>query len=667
MLEAALTFAAAFALFAAGAAPSVTFGDAGEFSACAAMLGLPHAPDYPLYTLASRAFAVLVPFGGFAYRTNLFSAACAAAALAVLGSAMRRWELPRAARLGALAALAGSSLWREQAGVTEVFGLHLLLCACVLRLLAEPPAARWAAALGLLFGLGAGNHHTLALAGPAAALHARARPRLAGWLLAFAAVGFSIYAYLPIRAAASPPLDWGHPVDAGRFSRALLRKDYGSLSLTSDGRGSGRGPLAQLGRWAGAAAGGLGWPMLLLALAGAAAWSGGPRGALLLWLLALGPGFLWLGDPPFDAQTSNALQRFYLASWLALAPLAAAGAAAAGRLSPLAGAFAAAALALGAWLPAGWAAGSSRGDFGGYDYGRAIQASLPQDAVLVMDGGDDTFYALSYLTYALGRRADVSLHDRGGVVFPSLYGAGFRALSKELREPVRLAAEAPLAAAGRLFYSTLNETLLPGFDLRPWGLLRRPARPGAPATPDMSPFVYERFEESRLEERYRDRALAAFYPYQRAVAKGRGADFDGAYAELARVWALAPDALWTAPNVGYQAGMLGWKAAQAKDWARAGRFFALWRECEPAKSEPVVNLGVVAEKTGRLDEARALYARAAVLDPRSPLPPYHAGSLEWAAGRWAAAAEHMEAASRLKPGDAAMARYAAEARRRAGR
>jgi hypothetical protein len=63
-------------------APTVTFWDAGEFIATAKILGIPHPPGTPLFTLIANVWAKLVPIGEFAYRTNFMTAVFSAAAAA---------------------------------------------------------------------------------------------------------------------------------------------------------------------------------------------------------------------------------------------------------------------------------------------------------------------------------------------------------------------------------------------------------------------------------------------------------------------------------------------------------------------------------------------------------------------------------------------------------
>ena len=72
------------AVFVATLAPTVTFWDAGEFIAAARTLGIPHPPGTPLFVLIAHVWALLVPVGEYAYRTNLLSACCSSAAAALL-------------------------------------------------------------------------------------------------------------------------------------------------------------------------------------------------------------------------------------------------------------------------------------------------------------------------------------------------------------------------------------------------------------------------------------------------------------------------------------------------------------------------------------------------------------------------------------------------------
>jgi tetratricopeptide (TPR) repeat protein len=656
MREPSAVFLAFAALGVWRAAPGVTTGDAGELAAASAVLGVAHAPGYPLYALLGRAFGLLMPFGAWTHRINMLSAVLGAAALALLTDALSRWGFSRPARLGAVAVLGLTTTWLESAAVTEVFSLHafmacLLLWSCSSERAVQPGPA---AAVGLLFGLSLGNHQTMALILPSLLLLQSLRARTLAYAALGSVLGLSVYAYLPLRASASPPLDWGHAVTFPSFLHVLLRKDYGSFALTTDGAAVSGLPGAAREAVRGLSF--LGAVPALLALAGAALWPASvrlPRRAALAWLLAAGPLFLMLGRPGFDAQTTGALSRFALLPLIGAALLAAA---AFERLGPLAPAAAlAASLAL---LPR-----SSRADYLAHDYGRALLDGLPKGALFVMDGGDDTFYSLAALKWADGLRPDVELRDRGGVVFPGLYGPDFRRLPRDEKEARRRAVERSFSG-GRLWYSTLNPQLLPGLENVPAGLVRRALPAGAPFP-----------EAAALDETvavrlappypgYRDRALAAFVPFSRgvsALARGRGAD---ALSWLELASELGPDALWLPSAAGYAAGMAGYRAMSARDYAQGERAYRDWLELEPGNVDAGVNLGTALERQGRGADAEAAYRAAAARSPSAPRPWDALGALNWSRGRWEDAAAAFEQAAAREPGQPSHQGWASAARRK---
>lgn len=236
-------FAGALALYVATIAPGVTWrnegGDGGDLLTAAFRSGVPHPTGYPTYILGLRLFAWAVPIGDEAFRGNLFSAVASAlavpfvflAARALLGrlpevtSAGRRAPFIFAA-VGAIAFAVSSVFW-SQATITEVYALSALFTAMLLWLAlvvrertdTGRPAAIPLSLAGLLFGLGLGNHVTIALAAAPIlawvywpALRARdwrkvplARPALATLL------GLAVYIYPPLASAGHPVLSWGHP------------------------------------------------------------------------------------------------------------------------------------------------------------------------------------------------------------------------------------------------------------------------------------------------------------------------------------------------------------------------------------------------------------------------------------------------------------------------
>ena len=124
-------------------------------------LGL--ALSHPLYIILARAFTAIVP-GDFAWRVNLFSAVCSAAAIGFIFAALARLSRSNFAALIAAAILALSHTFWTHAVIAEVYGLYALLLSIEIYLLvryqqAKPPrSAPWLIALFLVNGLNISNH-----------------------------------------------------------------------------------------------------------------------------------------------------------------------------------------------------------------------------------------------------------------------------------------------------------------------------------------------------------------------------------------------------------------------------------------------------------------------------------------------------------------------------
>jgi Tfp pilus assembly protein PilF len=235
--------------------PTIFVGDSGELVAGAHCLGIVHPPGYPLYCLLGR-LMVLLPVGSVAIRLNLFSALCAscsaglifllAVSLSRRGEGVRREKVSSVTPLTWAPALLagyicafGRTLW-SQAVVAEVYGLSLsLLLLCLLLLIRweEKGEQRHLFAFAFILGLSLAHHPTAILAVPAFLLvlfwgrrrffENRKNPLISA---GFFVLGLSVYLYLPLRASASPPLDWGHPVTLVGTLAHITRASYGSLS-----------------------------------------------------------------------------------------------------------------------------------------------------------------------------------------------------------------------------------------------------------------------------------------------------------------------------------------------------------------------------------------------------------------------------------------------------
>ena len=246
---------AAFALYVKTLAPTVSFFDSGELISAAATLGVAHPPGYPLYVLLGWLFSPL-PVGVAAYRLNLMSA-CFGALAALMAYSLtylllteqtrpashddspdpERMLQPVFAMIAGLTFAYSLTHWRQSL-VAEVYALNAFLCGLIVALLLlwrrRQEGNLWLLYLvAYLFGLGFGNHQTIILFSiPAAFLVLATTPRilrrplpLALIVLSFA-LGLTIYGLIPLRAAANPPINWGHATTWQQFKWLVLREGY---------------------------------------------------------------------------------------------------------------------------------------------------------------------------------------------------------------------------------------------------------------------------------------------------------------------------------------------------------------------------------------------------------------------------------------------------------
>jgi len=142
----------ALILYVATLAPTTQFWDTSEYIAAAYVLGIPHPPGNPLFTLIAHTWGLLPLAAAYAERINLLAAVTSAVAAGcwfLVGERwMRSWvpaRLPRrlAALAGALSAATAFTVWNQSVVNEKVYTLSLLSIALVLWLIVrwddQPP------------------------------------------------------------------------------------------------------------------------------------------------------------------------------------------------------------------------------------------------------------------------------------------------------------------------------------------------------------------------------------------------------------------------------------------------------------------------------------------------------------------------------------------------
>jgi hypothetical protein len=301
-LWAAFVFLGTLALYVATLAPTTQFWDTSEYIAAAKVLGIPHPPGNPLFTMMAHVWGMLPLAAGYAQRINLFAATTSAVAAACWFLIGERWmraivpvALPRrlAALGGALVGATAFTVWNQSVVNEKVYTLSLVSIALILWLIVrwddqEPGEAHdhYLLLIVYLLALTSTNHMMGVLVGPVVAillfppLMSRRAPtdegRSTEWaqflsfgaifavlmatgmetsgiliaagivyaavllyagmtgnwrftlaLLGVAAVGISVYVFLPIRAAHYPPINEGEPTTWQSLWAVLTRQQYG--------------------------------------------------------------------------------------------------------------------------------------------------------------------------------------------------------------------------------------------------------------------------------------------------------------------------------------------------------------------------------------------------------------------------------------------------------
>ena len=556
---AALLGAGVFAVYAAGASPTIYVGDSGELVTAVYLLGIPHPTGYPLYVLLGKLWTLLLPFGSIAWRMSLFSAACGAGASAMLYLLSRRAARvqPVAALFAALLLAFGPSFW-SQANIPRVYALNALFV--VLALWAawrwyEERTARRLAFTFFLCGLGATNHTFLGVQAVAFGLFAVwVEPSLFRRPLeilgAGAATLFGLlpYAYLPLRSRANPRLDWGNPETLDGFLDSVLRRDFW-------GRAWIEGPsdwITIVGDWAGSLFVESAWVGPALAVLAIVAARGRGWPVLLLGLVMFG-NVLSLG---LHGSRSDIFiwHRYYIPSYLTIALLSGLGCQLVIerlprqlRMLPL--------VIPAFLLVSGWSA-YDRSNFRVADaFASEVLRSIPPGAHLSASD-DNILFSLLYLHFVEGRRPDLDL---------VLSGVGDADLQPLRFDPQR----------DPLFFTHHPNWNLPGLEVLPIGVVFQSVRAGTPPPALVLP----------------DGPLA-------------GENDPG-----------VPKDYLTQNLIGHFHYMLG-VSFETRDWSRARREFDAAARAAPSNDVLFYNLGLIYQRNGLLDDAAAAFERSQAINPR---------------------------------------------------
>jgi hypothetical protein len=309
-------------------------GDAGELTAAALTLGIPHPPGYPVFVLIGHLFGWL-PLEPAAFRINVMAAVFGAGAASMAYLALLELGLEPVVSAGAALTVAFSTTVWQSSVSGEFRSLQLFWLASWTALTFRwfrQPGRTLGVGMAAWAGIGLLIHYTdvvpcLATLVAILATERWVRPPLWHMGLAFLA-GLLPVLYLPLRARQSPALNWGEAGTLEGLAWDLLRRGYGGPTQMAAGTSGDLGISLMLKQWLLACLNDATVVGLVLVLVGLGlAWRRWPRQATwtLFCMLVLGPIFIVVEHPLPESDFWSVLGRQLLGFWVGFAVFLAAG------------------------------------------------------------------------------------------------------------------------------------------------------------------------------------------------------------------------------------------------------------------------------------------------------------------------------------------------------
>jgi tetratricopeptide (TPR) repeat protein len=242
-----LVFLVSFSVYVFTLSPSITAGDSTEMVNAALILGVPHQPSYPVYTVLGHLFSKLPLGPGPVWRVNLMSAffealACVLIYFIIVKLGLLEWLGEKVLAAGGALFLGFSLMFWQYGTKAEVFALNNFLLAFVVLvalIASEKQGEKWWFLTAFLAAFTFCHHQTAIMLGPALLyLFVRNKTNrgrlkdkkfwLKGMVSGFLGV-LPYYLILTLLAKADPALNWGNPVGLDGVLRALRRADFGTF------------------------------------------------------------------------------------------------------------------------------------------------------------------------------------------------------------------------------------------------------------------------------------------------------------------------------------------------------------------------------------------------------------------------------------------------------
>lgn len=643
--------------------PYVTSGDSGEFITTSCILGIAHSPGYPLYSLLGKVFSYINPFGNYAYRINLMNIFFTVFILIICSLMINNISkdyLKTIINIFVFLTFIFSESYFRNTVQTEVFVLNIFFATLLIffsyKEIRLSSYKNWYM-ISFIFGLSLGNHHTIVFLIPSLIylfFINRIKIKKLPIFLLFFFLGFSIYLFIPIRANKEPYFNWGNAKNLRNLYRVITRKDYGTFTLTVEKplQHNFKNVMFQLKRFLYKTLNDLTLPLVFLIIWGFIKLYLSDKKlffGLVLSYLFSGPFFFILSNLPKAEIYEGILERFYiLPNFVGIVTIIFSIFYVKERLI-LKVLLILSIFCLYLNFSRNYSICNYRKYYLNYDYGMNILRTLLKDSFLIMEGGDDTFYTLGYMQAVENRRQDVKLHDRGGLVFKSIYGNDFRSLTKEEKEKRRVIIEKQLVKKSPLFYSTFNKNILPEENLKYAGVLYVVSSEFVPKWFGQNFFFNIYSYRSLYEEKYydyRSKALLPIYWFMEAVNER---DIDKKIKILKLSISLWKEVDWLKNNTIIELHNEAYKLLNQNVLNLSKNIYEIILNINPEDINAYLNLGVIFERLNHTQKAVYYYNKAIEIDPYNPNAYYNLGVLYWKQLDWDKVIEYFNKVLTLQP------------------
>ena len=617
-----LSFIIPMAVYLSTVSPNVHIGDDGELIAACYSLGIAHPSGYPLFCALGKLFT-FIPAGTIAFRVHLMSSVFAGLVsvllflLLGLFSRVARLTPEKSLSFAVSMLFAFSLTFWSQAVYGKFYPLNVFFA--VLLLYYSVKAAHFGRTSDLLLfaffaGLGLTNHHTLAAivvlgAAYVALVNGKLFWKSSPKAIILGFIGLFFYAYLPIRAAENPAMNWGNPVTFDAIMDVIFRKQYGSFmkneqSITIF--------IQQMTYYIKSLSLQFRYAVIPFVVYGIyALYKANKKLSLyILMIFAIfSVGITILINPRMTKNDLDVVEVFYLLGYLSAVIFAYFGLRrleSVIRNKKIVTVFAGFIVILP--LVFNYNANDRSRNYIAYNYGLNMLKSVPKDGILFASQDNEVFI-LAYLKKVEKLRPDVTVYDDLGCVFENIYGGDIMKLDMAAHaNRIRETQQSIVSSTPRpvCFLRTSGMYKLEGEKAKLNGVVFCLSKTKARG---FESYDLTGIEDEKIFKEYMVRDIVCQYFYSMGETRLKEGKKEQALEDLKKALEYGRDVSWVSNNTGILFEKYGLAENAIESYLKA-------TEANPQSATARYNLGVAYAKKGMKKEAVTEYLAAIKADSR---------------------------------------------------